>query len=106
MLGMKALRVAGAAANRVAIAVCLSREERAIEAIVKYSEDSCGCCRGAQLVAASKGVWVVSRVDDVDYWDPSIRNWKPHCRGSRITFSVIGWLHPEGFPVVWILEAG
>lgn len=86
MLGMKTLRVAGAAANREAIAVCLSREERAIEAIVKYSKDSCGCCRGAQLVAASKGVCLVSRVDDVDYWDPSIRNWKPIAEDLELPF--------------------
>jgi hypothetical protein len=34
-IGMKVLRVAGTVANREAIAVCLSREERAIEAILK-----------------------------------------------------------------------
>lgn len=57
MLGMKALRVAGAAAvaNREAIAVCLSREERAIEAILKSFESFLWCCRGTQLVAASRG---------------------------------------------------
>ena len=61
MLGMRVLRVAGAAAHREAIAVCLSREERAIEAILK---NSCG-------VVAALNWWLLrgrlfgGRVDDV-----------------------------------------
>lgn len=56
MLGMEVLRVAGiaAVANREAIAVCLSREERAIEAILKSFEDSCG-------VVAALNWWLLRR---------------------------------------------